>query len=101
MGVAEFISFFLGFGSMTMLVGSVGMLFFIVFKYFRGMDKPPFWIFLIGGFFLSFFYTILITKLPNPEVYRMPTDIVKFMSHLMIFMGVFELYKAVRKKPPK
>lgn len=83
--------------SIFFLVVTVGLMIFILSKYFKTMEKPPFWVYMCGGFVLSVLYEILFfrySQLPYSEV---PLLIIKVMSYFMVFLGLLQLYSILRK----
>ena len=77
--------------SILLLILSLLLLTVVLLRHFKGMNAPAYWLYYLGAFSLlaiSGVYTRLL------EI--QPTDldsIVRFVAHLSIFIGSYEIYK--------
>lgn len=83
--------------SMILLLLSTAGLFYILVKYFKGMKKPPFWIYLIGGFMIMTFHTILIAYYPD-ILKPLITASIRFVASLFFLIGILILLRSYRTK---
>lgn len=86
----------------TILIDSVSIIVFFtatvfilytMVKFLKGMKKPPFWVYLIGGFFLITLHGLLVTfniKLFSDDA----ISLIRLIGNFAILVGVVKLYRS-------
>ena len=77
---------------------SAVILIILIARYYRGMKTPIFWIYFLAGFFLLTVQNFFAVSLQPTELNISFVSFVKLIASIMVFMGVFELYRTLRKK---
>lgn len=78
--------------SMILLLLATGGLFYILMKYFKGMKKPPFWLYFIAGFLIMTLHTVLIAYYPEAFTAIIISS-VRFVASLTFLMGIVTLLR--------
>lgn len=73
------------------------LIFYNIIKFFKGMKKPPIWIYLLIGFILITLHGILST-LPIEVFPRTALALLRLSGNFAIFFGAFKLYRSYSAK---
>ena len=63
---------------------------------FRGMRKPPFWLYLFGGFLVITFHSVLAVFSFSFDSAFIPAyfvSLIRLVGNILIFLGIYKLYK--------
>ncbi len=83
--------------SMALLIGTASGFMYILVTYFKGMEKPPFWIYLMFGFVFVASHGILQTSAQFTEQ-KIILSSVRFIGYLLVFIAVFQLLRSYNSK---
>ena len=86
------------FTSMIVLSVSSALIVFVLYKYFRGVKIPRFWIYFLAGFFLLTLHNFLVNALPQ-EPYFTFSMFLKVVANALIFLAIYSLYKRLAPAP--
>jgi hypothetical protein len=82
--------------SILSLLAASSLFLYIIVKYYRGMESPPFWIYTFAGFFFITFVNFLNTT--QFIVNGLILSILKFIGYLLFFIGIFKLFRIYEAK---
>lgn len=83
--------------SIFFLVTIVGLIFFVLYKYFKNMEKPPFWTYMCGGFILSILHELMYMRYYTQYEKEIPLLIIKVMSYFAVLIGVIQLHIILKR----
>lgn len=83
--------------SMAVLSVSAAFIVYILYRHFRGIKIPHFWIYFLVGFFLLSVHSFLANAFPD-EPYLTFNMFIKLVANTLIFLAIYSLYK--RLSPP-
>ena len=83
--------------SIMLFLAATGIILLTIMTRFKGMKKPPFWIYLFGGFLLITFHSVLsvfssVADLSFLPAFVMPA--IRLLGNLAVFIGVYKLYRS-------
>lgn len=83
--------------SIISVVGIVSIFMYIIIVYFKGMEKPPFWLYFVFGFVIVAFHGILlnIQQLTQQVLFL---SIVRLIGSLLMLYGTFQLLRSYTSK---
>ena len=82
----------LDWASIISVVGVASIFMYIILRYFKGMEKPPFWLYFVFGFVIVAFHGILL----NIEQIKSQTylSVVRLVGGLLMLYGAIQLLKS-------
>ncbi len=83
--------------SMALLIGTTVGFIHIILAHFKGMEKPPFWLYLMFGFVFVAAHGILQTATQFADQ-KMLLSGVRFIGYLLVFVAVFKLLRSYNSK---
>ena len=87
----------LDWGSIISVVGVASIFMYIIIVYFKGMEKPPFWLYFVFGFVIVVFHGVLlnIQQITQQVLYL---SIVRLIGNLLMLYGALQLLKSYASK---
>lgn len=83
--------------SLASIVAVASIFMYIVLVYFKGMEKPPFWLYFVFGFIIVAFHGILLNiQQINQQVLYL--SIVRLVGSLLMLYGVLQLLRSYASK---
>ncbi|MBI2085612.1 MAG: hypothetical protein HYT71_03815 [Candidatus Aenigmarchaeota archaeon] len=83
--------------SIALLIGITAGFLYILVTYFKGMEKPPFWIYLMFGFVFVAANGILQATAQFADQ-KVLLSGVRFVGYLLVFVSVFQLLRSYNSK---
>ncbi len=83
--------------SIALLIGTTAGFLYILVTYFKGMEKPPFWIYLMFGFVFVASHDILQSTTQFAGQTEL-LSIVRFAGYLLVFVAVVQLLRSYDSK---
>ena len=87
------LDFILDLISMAFLIGISSGIFYVVLTYFKGMSKPPFWIYFIFGFVVVAFHGFL-QVVPEISDQKLILSFIRLAGYGIMLGGVVHLIKS-------
>ena len=91
------ISLLLTLSSHFFLTLASALIIYIIYKYFRGIEIPLFWMYLAGGFYLLTMYGFFTASLADLPLYTDFANFTKLVANILLFMGIWALLNRVKK----
>ncbi|MBI2076067.1 MAG: hypothetical protein HYT72_02350 [Candidatus Aenigmarchaeota archaeon] len=86
------------FTSMIVLSVSSAFIVYMLYRHFRGIKIPHFWIYFLVGFFLLSIHSFLANAFPE-EPYLTFSMLLKLVANALIFLAIYSLYKRLAPAP--
>lgn len=96
--MASLLALMLDFTSMIVLSVSSALIVFVLYKYFRGIKIPRFWLYFLAALFLLTLQNFLINALPQ-EPYFTFSMFLKLVANTLVFLAIYSLYKRLVSTP--
>ncbi len=90
--MVSLLSLIFDFTSMIVLSVSSGLIVFVLYKYFRAVKIPRFWIYFLAAFMLMTIQNFMANAFTD-EPYFMLGMLTKLVANTMIFLAIYSLYK--------
>lgn len=87
----EFLSNLLFILPIIIVIEIIVVIVFILKKYFKTMKKPPFWVYICGGFVLLSLHDIISFWYCGPSETGIPLYIIRMMAYFIVLIGIIEL----------
>lgn len=83
--------------SIALLIGTTIGFIYIILAYFKGMEKPPFWLYLMFGFVFVASHGILqaSTQFAEQKIFLSG---LRFLGYLLVFVAVVQLLRSYNSK---
>lgn len=78
--------------SMLLLSVASALIIFVLYKYFRGVRIPHFWIYFLLAFVMLTVHNFLINALPQEPYFTFGMAL-KVAANAFIFLAIYSLYK--------
>ena len=91
------VSLILTLSSHFFLTLASGLIIYVIYKYFRGIEIPLFWMYLAGGFYLLTMHGFFSASLSNSPLYTNFSEFTRLVANAFLFMGIWALLKRVKK----
>lgn len=82
--------------SMGFLLSASVLFTYILLKFYRGIKRPPFWIYIYAGYLLITLHGILISV--PLEFDETIVSIVRLIGNLLMLIGVISLFRSFRSR---
>ena len=83
--------------SIALLIGTTAGFVYVLVTYFKGMEKPPFWVYMMFGFVFVASHGILQTSAQFAGQTTLLSG-VRFAGYLFVFIAVFQLLRSYSSK---
>ncbi len=79
--------------SIAVFFSAIAIMFYILIDRLKGMQKPPFWIYILGGFIAITLHDVLAT-LSLPLFQPSLVSAIRLVGNLLVLYGVYKLLKS-------
>lgn len=83
--------------SILLFLTTTGMILLMLLTKFKGMRKPPFWLYLFGGFLVITFHGVLSVLATSYSSSMLPAyviPLIRLVGNILVFIGIYKVYKA-------
>jgi len=82
--------------SILLFLTTTGMILLMLLTKFKGMRKPPFWLYLFGGFLVITFHGVLSVLAASYSSSILPVyviPLIRLLGNILVFMGIYKIYR--------
>lgn len=80
--------------SIVLFVATIGIFFYLIIRYHRGMKTPPFWMYIIAGFIFITLRDVLVSAADIFPQNELVLSLIRFLGQLSMLIGVILLLKS-------
>lgn len=83
--------------SIILFLAATGLILLMILTRFKGMRKPPFWLYMFGGFLIITFHGVLTVFAVSYSSSMLPAyviPLIRLLGNILVFIGIYKVYKA-------